>query len=74
MLPVATAQCSLGFSLLQSVIGGTFGSLGFIANLLVLKWLFARYQSYQQSKSEARAQAEPVNRVERRFLHRKQRV
>lgn len=60
--------------MLQTIVGGLFGSLGFIANMLVIKYIYGIYQKSKAAGQDAPRHAEPVNRMERRFLNRKQRV
>lgn len=43
-------QCSIGFTLLQTIVGAVFGSLTFVLNMLVLGFLYRRYQSYIAKK------------------------
>lgn len=50
MLPLAAGQCSLWFTAYQSIIGGLFGSVGFFINILLLRWIMAKYQAYKENK------------------------
>ena len=59
MLPLAVNQCSVWFTVFQSLVGGLLGSLGFIINMLVVGGIYKAYQKYKLTKDGAKPN-EPV--------------
>lgn len=74
MLPISTSSCSLYFTITSAVVGGLFGSLGFIANILAVRALMSAYQKYKSGRPERAAGTEPMNRADRRFIQRRKRM
>lgn len=69
MLPIDAQQCSIGFTIMQSIVGGLFGSIGFIINILAVRGAMQWYYNYKTKKQNDHVQKQDTQtRV--RHLHR----
>lgn len=51
MLPITTNQCSLTFTLLQTLFGGFIGSFSFFVNMIVIGFFYRKYQEYKKNQA-----------------------